>query len=103
MQYAFIYKEPLDSYRKIGRYDSKFYRKLFYRCITKKTSSIISVFTSAYKSGQKIMRPFNSLRKQTQTEWEWIILDDSPEEDKDATWNTLKFLAEKDCRIRIFK
>jgi glycosyltransferase involved in cell wall biosynthesis len=104
----------------------------------------ISVFTSTYKSGDKIMRPFDSLQKQTYSEWEWIIMDDSPteednpssgnnnssleekkdislpsgeekkntqseekkntpKEDPEDTWNRIKALAEKDCRIRVFK
>lgn len=63
----------------------------------------ISVFTSAYRSGDKINRPFDSLLKQSTREWEWIILDDSPEEDKDDTWNRIKALAERDCRIRVYK
>ena len=63
----------------------------------------ITVFTSAFKSGHKIMRPYNTLRKQTNKEWEWIILDDSPEEDKDATWKKIKLLAREDCRIKVFK
>lgn len=63
----------------------------------------ITVFTPAYRSGDKINRPFDSLQNQTTGEWEWIILDDSPEEDKEDTWNRLKALAEQDCRIRIFR
>jgi GT2 family glycosyltransferase len=64
---------------------------------------VISIFTSTYKSEDKIMRPFISLQKQTFAEWEWVIIDDSPLEDKDNTWNRISALAEKDCRIRIFK
>src|SRR3990170_6161563 len=32
---------------------------------------LISFFTTTYKSGTKILRPFRSLLKQTYTNWEW--------------------------------
>lgn len=75
----------------------------FIGALNAKLGPTISVFITTYKSGDKILRPFNSLRKQTFTEWEAVIMDDSPEEDKDETWERIKSLAEQDCRIRIFK
>ena len=42
-----------------------------------KEEPLLSVITSAFNSGDKIMRPYNSLLKQTYRNWEWIIFDDS--------------------------
>ena len=62
---------------------------------------LISIFTPAYKSGDKILRPFNSLLKQTYNNWEWIIVDDS--DDDDSTFIKLSRLAKQDHRIKLFK
>lgn len=62
---------------------------------------LVSVFTPAYKSGQKIFRPLQSLLDQTYKNWEWVILDDS--DDNDVTFNLLKEISEIDHRIKVFK
>lgn len=63
------------------------------------TRTVFSVFTTCYKSYDKIFRVYNSLKKQTWKDWEWVILDDSPEEEHFA------FLKAglKDKRIRMYK
>ncbi|MGD6895573.1 glycosyltransferase [Bacillus infantis] len=38
---------------------------------------LVSVFTAAYRSSEKIQRPFKSLQAQTYDNWEWVIVDDS--------------------------
>jgi hypothetical protein len=62
---------------------------------------LVTVFTPAYKTGGKIYRPFLSLKEQTYTNWEWIIVDDS--DDDGETFKMLSNLAKKDHRIQIFK
>lgn len=62
---------------------------------------LISVFTPAHKSAQKIFRPLQSLLDQTYKNWEWIIVDDS--DDNDVTFNLLKEISEIDHRIKVFK
>ncbi|MGB9700532.1 MAG: glycosyltransferase [Thermodesulfobacteriota bacterium] len=62
---------------------------------------LISVFTPTYKPGDKIYRPFRSLREQTYSNWEWVIVDDS--DDDGATFKMLTQLAKRDYRIRVFK
>ena len=62
---------------------------------------LITVFTPAYKTGAKIYRPFLSLREQTYTNWQWIIVDDSDDDGK--TFKMLSNLAKKDHRIQVFK
>ena len=62
---------------------------------------LVTVFTPVYQPGQKINRPFRSLRQQTYPNWEWILVDDS--EDDGSTFGMLRSLAKKDHRIQIFK
>jgi len=62
---------------------------------------LVTVFTPAYKTGEKIYRPFLSLKEQTYTNWEWIIVDDSDDDRK--TFKMLSNLAKKDHRIQVFK
>jgi glycosyltransferase involved in cell wall biosynthesis len=64
------------------------------------TRPIFSIFTPSFNSFDKIIRAFNSLKSQTLTNWEWIIMDDSPNDDN------FKFLKQKlsiDSRVRIYR
>ena len=62
---------------------------------------LVSVFTPTYKSGERIFRPFLSLLSQTYKDFEWVIVDDS--DDEDETFKMLTKMAEKDYRIRVYK
>lgn len=62
---------------------------------------LVTVFTAAYKTGEKILRPFRSLKEQTYTNWEWIIVDDS--DDGGDTFRMLCKLSKKDPRIEVFR
>lgn len=62
---------------------------------------LVSVFTPAFRSGDKIDKPFMSLLGQTYKDWEWIIVDDS--DDKGETFDRLSELADMDGRIRVYR
>ncbi|MHB8770594.1 MAG: glycosyltransferase [Syntrophales bacterium] len=62
---------------------------------------LVTVFTAAYKTGNAIRRPFESLREQTYPNWEWVIVDDS--DDGGKTFARLSGIARKDHRIQVFK
>jgi O-antigen biosynthesis protein len=62
---------------------------------------LVTVFTPTYKTGKRILRPFQSLKQQTYTNWEWIIVDDS--DDDGETFRMLSNLAKEDHRIQVFK
>ena len=64
-------------------------------------SPLVTVFTPAYNTGERIYRPFKSLKEQTYSNWEWIVVDDS--EDGGTTFKLLRNLAKKDHRIQVFK
>jgi O-antigen biosynthesis protein len=90
---------PNDGHDVIGR---DIFR-CFLRNVLERRSPIplVSVFTPAYKTGDKILRPFHSLLSQTYADWEWIIMDDS--DDDGETFALLKDLASRDHRIRVYK
>ena len=51
------------------------------------TRPVFSIFTTCYNSYEKIKRAYNGLKLQVMKDWEWVILDDSPD---DAHFNFLK-------------
>lgn len=61
---------------------------------------LVSVFTAAYKSKEKILRPYHSLLNQSYSNWEWVIVDDSG--DGDATYNQ-DLLPLEDPRVRRYR
>ena len=64
-------------------------------------SPLVTVFTPTYRTGEKIYRPFRSLKEQTYNNWEWILVDDS--DDNGKTFKMLTGLAKNDHRIQVFK
>ena len=59
-----------------------------------------SVFTPVYQTGERIRRTYESLLNQTWTNWEWVVVDDSPD---DETYQILSEIAEKDYRIKLHR
>jgi len=62
---------------------------------------LISVFTPTFNIKTDIFTAYNSLKKQTYTNWEWVIYDDST--DNGETWNVLTSIADKDYRVRLYR
>ena len=61
-----------------------------------------SVFTPSYKTGDRIHRTYSSLKSQTFDDWEWVVVDDSPEDHTDL-WEVLCDLSQKDYRVKPFR
>lgn len=59
-----------------------------------------SIFTPTYNTGEKILRTYESIKNQTFSDWEWVVLDDSPNDD---TWKLIKKISEKDFRVKPHK
>jgi glycosyltransferase involved in cell wall biosynthesis len=59
-----------------------------------------SIFTPIYKTGERILRTYEGLKNQTLDNWEWVIVDDSPNGEIE-TWNILVDIAEKDYRVKL--
>jgi len=64
------------------------------------TRPMFSVFTSCYNSYEKIHRAYDGMKSQTLKDWEWVLLDDSPE---DEHFHFLRKIANHDKRIRLYK
>lgn len=61
---------------------------------------LVSVFTPAYMSGDRIERAYVSLCAQTYRNWEWIVYDDSPD---DETFKTVSEISGRDPRVHLFR
>lgn len=61
---------------------------------------IFSIFTSTFNSYDKIIRAYNSIKEQSLTNWEWVIMDDSPD---DKNFNYLRNKLTHDNRIRLYR
>lgn len=59
-----------------------------------------SIFTPTYKTKERILRTYESLKNQIWTNWEWVVVDDSPDEE---TYKIVKELANKDYRIKLHR
>jgi len=59
-----------------------------------------SIFTPTYNTGERILRAYESLKNQTCTDWEWVVLDDSPGDD---TWDIINSIAKEDYRVKPHK
>lgn len=68
--------------------------------LSKTCNPTFSVFTPSYKSGHKISRPLRSLQAQTYPHWEWIIINDSPEDQENC--QLLKNIEQQDSRIKVY-
>lgn len=63
---------------------------------------LFSVFTPAFKTGDRIHRTYEGLKNQTYQDWEWVVVDDSPPDHNDL-WEILKDLSSSDFRIKAFR
>jgi len=61
---------------------------------------VFSIFTTCYNSYDKINRAYKSIQAQTYLDWEWVILDDSPD---DAHFAFLKKKFSEDKKVRLYK
>jgi O-antigen biosynthesis protein len=66
------------------------------------SNPLFSVITTTFHSGNKIFRPYESLKNQTYSNWEWVIWDDSKEDHID-TWEQLLKFQEEDIRIQCYR
>lgn len=59
-----------------------------------------SIFTPTYKTGERIQRTYQSLKNQTHRNWQWVVVDDSPDEE---TFQILKDIEALDYRVKVYK
>lgn len=83
--------------------DSELANDIMTHVISKNCSNVrpaFSIFTPSYKTEYKIFRVYESLKCQTFPDWEWVILDDSPD---DTTWEIIQYIAKNDSRVKAYK
>lgn len=76
-------------------------RKYIIEMILTRDDSLISVYTSTYNIGDRILDTYYSLNNQSYNNWEWVIVDDS--NDRGVTWSTLESIAKIDNRVKIYQ
>ena len=59
-----------------------------------------SIFTPTYKTGERIFRTYEGLKNQKYNNWEWVVVDDSPD---DETWEKLQEIARQDYRVKLHR
>ncbi|MDX7949437.1 glycosyltransferase family 2 protein [Aeromonas caviae] len=60
---------------------------------------LVSIITATFNSKKYIMDTYNSIIKQTYTNWEWIVTDDCSTDD---TYEILKSISACDSRVKVF-
>lgn len=63
-------------------------------------NSLVSVITPVFNSEMYLLETFQSLKSQTYSLWEWIIVDDCSQ---DASWDLMLHIASLDSRVRILR
>lgn len=64
------------------------------------TRPVFSIFTTCFKSFDKIERAYSSIQSQRLKDWEWVMLDDSPNDDHFAFLRR-RFALDK--RVRLYR
>ena len=78
----------------------KAFLSYLYMTLKQKSSApLISIFTPTYNNFFSIRRAFNSLRTQQYTNWEWVIYDDSTNED---IFKELQRMSQEDFRVKAY-
>lgn len=84
----------------IARYSTNWACDTYPKVYNNSDFPYFSVFTGCYKTDKdRIYRSYLSMVNQTYSSWEWVIVDDSPE-DHTETWEILKELSNKDHRVK---
>ena len=65
-----------------------------------KANQLVSVYTPTYNTGDYLRQCYESIRAQTYSNWEWVVVDDMSEDD---TWDRLVAMAREDVRVRPFR
>lgn len=65
-----------------------------------KDNPLISIYTPTFNTGDYLAETYRSLKEQTYTNWEWVVVDDHS---TDRTWERLEELVKEDVRVRPFR
>lgn len=65
-----------------------------------KNTPLVSFFTPIYNTGDKLWRTYQSVKNQTYTNWEWILVNDST--DGGLTLKIAETISDVDCRVKVY-
>src|SRR5690554_2489854 len=60
----------------------------------------VSIITPNFNSSKYIESTYQSIKVQSYSNWEWIVVDDCS---SDSSWDILTKISDKDRRVRVFK
>ena len=60
----------------------------------------VSIVTATYNSESEILQTYDSIKKQTVIDWEWLVTDDCS---NDSTVKILKEISKSDARVKVFE
>jgi glycosyltransferase involved in cell wall biosynthesis len=101
VQKRWLHFETLPSLSQLGIQAFEHYLANLLQSPGDEATPLVTVFTPTYRTGNRILRPLESLREQTYTNWEWIVVDDS--DDGGRTFAVLTHLAKTEHRMQVFK
>ena len=79
---------------------SSYYCASMYMLGTDENEPLISFFTPIYNTGDKLYRTYESVKNQTYTNWEWVLVNDSS--DCGRTLKVAEDIAKSDSRIKVY-
>ncbi|PBJ06767.1 glycosyltransferase [Flavobacterium sp. ACN6] len=68
--------------------------------LSSQTHDLISFFTPIYNTGETLLRTYESIKKQTYINWEWVIVNDSTDDGK--TLKIAEDIAAQDLRVKVY-
>ncbi|KRB56482.1 glycosyltransferase [Flavobacterium sp. Root186] len=68
--------------------------------LSSQTEDLISFFTPVYNTGEILLRTYDSIKKQTYINWEWVIVNDSTDDGK--TLKIAEDIAARDVRVKVY-
>jgi glycosyltransferase involved in cell wall biosynthesis len=63
--------------------------------------ALVSIFTPLHETGSRLWRTYRSVAAQTYTNWEWVVVDDSPR--ADGTLRIAEEIAGRDPRVKVHR
>ena len=99
MHRRWVHYKSLDNIEEVNRGLNFCYMSLVKEPATNSRVTF-SLFTTCYNSYEKIKRAYNSIQAQTYLDWEWVILDDSP---NDEHFGFLCQLFKGNHKVRLYK
>ena len=79
---------------------SSYYCASMYILGSEENEPLVSFFTPIYNTGDKLYRTYESVKNQTYTNWEWVLVNDSTDGGK--TLKIAEDIANSDSRVKVY-